>query len=156
MFKKFFKKEKPMITAPATGLVMSIQDVADPVFSSKAMGDGFGVEPTSGDIFAPITGKVTSVFPTKHAIGLLDEQGNEVRVHMGIDTVSLQGTGFDLQVKEGDAVTNETLLAKMDLAAIKASGKATTVIVVFTNGQEKELTLKTGDKQAKEAIAQLK
>lgn len=155
MFKKFFKKEKNQITAPVDGVVMTLEAVADPVFSSKAMGDGFGIEPTNGAIYAPVAGKVTSIFPTKHAIGLLDEAGNEVLVHMGIDTVSLQGTGFEVAVKEGDIVQPETLLAQMDLDTIRDHGKETTVIVVFTNGQDKRVTVTTGATKAKTAIGEI-
>lgn len=118
---------------PVDGEVIPIEDVADPVFSQKMMGDGFGVQPTNGQIYSPINGKVTSVFPTKHALGLEADNGVEVLVHIGIDTVELQGEPFEIHVSEGDKVTPDTLLAAVDFDAVKEAGKGTTVIIVFTN-----------------------
>ncbi|MDG3374879.1 glucose PTS transporter subunit IIA, partial [Vibrio parahaemolyticus] len=89
------------VYAVATGKVIPITEVGDEVFSQKMMGDGFAVIPESGEIFAPVAGKVTSVFPTKHAIGLVTDSGIEVLVHMGIDTVQLNGEPFTVFVKEG-------------------------------------------------------
>ncbi|KAF1298058.1 PTS beta-glucoside transporter subunit EIIBCA [Enterococcus sp. JM4C] len=119
--------------AVAKGQYVPLNDVADEVFSTKMMGDGFAIEPSEGTIFSPVSGTVTTVFPSKHAIGLRTNSGVEVLVHMGIDTVSLNGEGFTVFVKEGDTVNTNTKLATMDLAFIKAQEKATTVIVVVTN-----------------------
>lgn len=125
-----------MIYAPVAGEVIAIDQVNDPVFSKKMMGDGFAIRPTANEIYAPVYGKVVSVFETKHAIGITTATGAEVLVHMGLDTVELKGAPFDVKVKEGDQVTPETLLAVMDLTAVKASGKETDVLVVFTNGEK--------------------
>ncbi|GMC01220.1 PTS N-acetylglucosamine transporter subunit IIABC [Enterococcus thailandicus] len=121
------------VYAVATGKVIPITEVGDEVFSQKMMGDGFAVIPESGEIFAPVAGKVTSVFPTKHAIGLVTESGIEVLVHMGIDTVQLNGEPFTVFVKEGQQVGRGQMLAKVNLASLKASGKEADMIVVFTN-----------------------
>lgn len=125
-----------MIYAPVAGEVIAIDQVNDPVFSKKMMGDGFAIRPTANEIYAPVYGKVVSVFETKHAIGITTATGAEVLVHMGLDTVELKGAPFDVKVEEGDQVTPETLLAVMDLTAVKASGKETDVLVVFTNGEK--------------------
>ncbi|MBO0482719.1 N-acetylglucosamine-specific PTS transporter subunit IIBC [Candidatus Enterococcus courvalinii] len=121
------------VYAVATGKVIPITEVGDEVFSQKMMGDGFAVIPETGEIFAPVAGKVTSVFPTKHAIGLVTDSGVEVLVHMGIDTVQLNGEPFTVFVKEGQQVGRGQMLAKVDLASLKASGKEADMIVVFTN-----------------------
>jgi PTS system, glucose subfamily, IIA component len=119
--------------AVANGTAVAITEVPDPVFSQKMMGDGYAVRPTDTHVYAPIAGTVTSVFETKHAIGLLTPAGLEVLVHMGIDTVELKGAPFTVKVKAGDVVTAETELAEMDIEAVKAAGKATDILVVLTN-----------------------
>lgn len=126
------------IVSPVNGKVVAIENVNDPVFSQKMMGDGFGVEPADGDVYAPGTGKVVSVFPTQHAVGLELENGIEVLVHIGIDTVELEGGPFDTLVKEGDTVTPETKISTVDLAGLKEADKEDTVIVVFTNMDQVE------------------
>lgn len=128
------KSEPARFVAAANGDVIAIEDVNDPVFSSKAMGDGFGVEPTDGKVVSPVSGRVTSVFPTKHAIGIETDGGVEILVHMGLDTVELDGVGFEVFVKEGDVVDYGTPLAQMDLDVIKENSKGVTVVVAFTNG----------------------
>lgn len=154
---KEFKGVTSQVYNPVTGTVKAITEVADPVFSQKMMGDGFATDPTDGAVYAPIAGKISSVFPTKHALGIVTEEGLEVLVHLGIDTVDLKGEPFDVQVAEGDQVTAETLLVTMDLAKIEAAGKGTTVIVAFTNGDAvKEWRLQaTGQQAAKEKIGEV-
>lgn len=88
------------VASVADGETIKITDVKDPVFSKKMMGDGFAVEPTGSEVYAPVSGKVTNVFPTKHAVGLLTDSGLEVLVHMGLDTVELKGEPFDVKVKK--------------------------------------------------------
>ncbi|WP_303219595.1 PTS system trehalose-specific EIIBC component [Enterococcus asini] len=125
-----------MIYAPVEGEVIMIGEVADPVFSQKMMGDGFAVRPKGQEIYAPVAGTITSIFATKHAIGILTPAGAEVLVHMGLDTVELNGAPFDVKITEGASVTSETLLAVMDLTAVKAAGKGTDVVVAFTNREK--------------------
>lgn len=127
------KDPKAVLTNPVNGKVLPIEDVDDPVFSQKMMGDGFGVVPNDGEVYSPGYGKVVSVFPTQHAVGLELDNGVEVLVHIGIDTVELEGGPFDTLVKEGDKVTPDTKLSTVDLAGLEAAGKPNTVIVVFTN-----------------------
>lgn len=128
--------------AIADGKVIPITEVEDAVFAEKMMGDGFAVKPANGNIYAPVSGEVVSVFPTKHAIGLKTKDGIEVLVHMGIDTVEIGGKAFDVLVKDGQTVQAGELIAKADLAKIKEARKLDTMIVVFTNGDKiKELHL---------------
>lgn len=115
------------------GEVIPLEEVPDPVFSQKMMGDGFGVKPTTGEIYSPVDGKIVSIFPTKHALGLELDNGIEVLVHIGVDTVELEGGPFEIHVAEGKKVTHKTLLATVDLEALKAADKPDTVIIVFTN-----------------------
>lgn len=145
------------LVAVANGEVIAIEAVADPVFSGKMMGDGFAVEPTDGTIVSPVNGTIKSVFPTKHAIGIETKEGVEVLVHMGIDTVSLEGKPFSVKVKEGDQVQAGQVLAQVDLEALQQADKKATMIVVFTNMdkiQAFELTQK-GNQQAGNTIGTL-
>ena len=128
-----FKGVTDEVHSVADGEVINIEDVKDPVFSQKMMGDGFAVEPENGHIVSPVSGKVTSVFPTKHALGLVTDNGLEVLVHIGLDTVSLEGKPFEVKVSEGQTVAAGDLLVEADLDAIRAAGRETSTIVVFTN-----------------------
>ncbi|MEY8463694.1 PTS transporter subunit IIBC [Streptococcus merionis] len=131
------------VYAVAEGQVLPLEDINDPVFSQKMMGEGYAMEPINGNIFSPVSGIVTSVFPTKHAIGLLTDEGLEVLIHVGIDTVALNGAPFSIKVTDGQRVAVGDLLLVADFEAIKAAGRETTVIVVFTNTAEiEEVVLK--------------
>lgn len=150
-----FKKNKDELASPMTGTVTNIAEVKDPVFASKAMGDGFAVEPTSGEVYSPVIGKVVSVFPTKHAIGLLSETGAEILVHIGINTVELDGKGYDILVTEGDSVTFNSKLANVDLDYLKSQNKPVTTMVIWTNCDDKTVSVKTGTVTAKTVIGSL-
>ena len=128
-----FKGVTDEVHSVADGEVINIEDVKDPVFSQKMMGDGFAVEPENGHIVSPVAGKVTSVFPTKHALGLVTDNGLEVLVHIGLDTVSLEGKPFEVKVTEGQTVAAGDLLVEANLDAIREAGRETSTIVVFTN-----------------------
>ena len=117
----------------ADGQVVALEQVKDPVFAQKMMGDGFAVEPANGNIVSPVSGTVSSIFPTKHALGLVTEAGLEVLVHIGLDTVSLEGKPFTVHVAEGQKVAVGDLLVTADLDAIREAGRETSTIVVFTN-----------------------
>ncbi|MCT4339668.1 PTS system trehalose-specific EIIBC component [Enterococcus durans] len=122
--------------AVSDGPVKEIIEVDDPVFSQKMMGEGYAIEPSNNNVYAPVSGRVTSVFETQHAIGILSDAGLEVLVHMGLDTVELKGAPFTIHVKEGDLVTPNTRLAEMDLAAVEQAGKKTDILVVLTNDEK--------------------
>lgn len=141
----------------ADGQVVALEQVKDPVFAQKMMGDGFAVEPANGNIVSPVSGTVSSIFPTKHALGLVTEPGLEVLVHIGLDTVSLEGKPFTVHVAEGQKVAAGDLLVTADLDAIRAAGRETSTVVVFTNGDViKSVKLeKTGSLAAKTAVAKV-
>ncbi len=133
----------------ADGTVIAIDEVDDPVFSQKMMGDGFAVIPENSTIYAPIDGVISSIFPSKHALGIQTNEGIEVLVHMGLDTVEMKDSAFTISVTEGQKVTAGDVIATADLAKIEAAGKQTTMIVVFTNGEKvKQFTLDKKGKQA--------
>ena len=132
--------EKELFTV-ATGEVIALTDVNDPVFSQKMMGDGFAVIPATGEVTAPLSGKIVSVFPTKHAIGMQTAEGADVLIHMGLDTVQMSQPAFEILVSEGQEVVAGTTIAQMNLDAIKNEGKETTIIVVFTDDKVNGLTI---------------
>ena len=152
-----FKGVTEEVHSVAEGQVIELEKVQDPVFSQKMMGDGFAVEPANGQIVSPVAGKVTSVFPTKHALGLVTESGLEVLVHIGLDTVSLEGKPFTVKVEEGQTVAVGDLLVEADLDAIREAGRATSTVVVFTNGAAiKSVTLtQTGQLPADAVVAKV-
>jgi PTS system glucose-specific IIC component len=133
-----FLGKQAKIVAPANGEFIPIDRVEDEVFSQKMMGEGFAVVPENGVIVSPVSGTIVSVFPTKHAIGIQTEDGIEVLLHMGIDTVDLGGEAFDIKVQEGEKIKAGKIVASADLAKIQEAGKRTTMIVVFTNGDKIE------------------
>ena len=129
-----FKGVTEEVYSVADGQVVALEQVEDPVFAQKMMGDGFAVEPANGNIVSPVTGTVSSIFPTKHALGLVTDSGLEVLVHIGLDTVSLEGKPFTVHVSEGQKVVAGDLLVTADLDAIREAGRKTSTVVVFTNG----------------------
>lgn len=131
------KKTTDVLSSPVIGKVQTLENVADPVFAQKVMGEGFGIIPSDKEIYSPITATVTSVFKTKHAIGLKTDDGLEIMVHMGLDTVELNGEPFEIKVNEGDKVENDTLIATMDLNMVKDAGKDTVVLTIVTNTSDK-------------------
>ena len=152
-----FKGVTEDVYSVADGQVIALEQVKDPVFAQKMMGDGFAVEPANGNIVSPVSGTVSSIFPTKHALGLVTEAGLEVLVHIGLDTVSLEGKPFTVHVAEGQKVAAGDLLVTADLDAIRAAGRETSTVVVFTNGDAiKSVKLEqTGSLAAKTAVAKV-
>lgn len=152
-----FKGLTEEVFSVADGQVVALEQVKDPVFAQKMMGDGFAVEPANGNIVSPVSGTVSSIFPTKHALGLVTEAGLEVLVHIGLDTVSLEGKPFTVHVAEGQKVVAGDLLVTADLDAIRAAGRETSTVVVFTNAEAiKSVKLEqTGSLAAKTAVAKV-
>lgn len=120
-------------SAPLTGKLLPISEVPDQVFSQKMMGDGFAIEPSEGIVVAPVDGEIVNLFPTKHAIGIRSTTGQELLIHVGIDTVNLEGNGFETFVSEGDQVKKGQKLLEFDLSFIKEKATSTITPVVFTN-----------------------
>ena len=151
-------EEQLAVYAPSKGELIPISEVADPVFSEKMMGDGFAVLPEANEVFAPISGTILNVFPTKHAIGIQTDNGLEVLLHMGINTVDLKGEPFTLYVEEGQRIARGQLIAVVDLEMLEKAGKKSDMIVVFTNGAAvKELAIRSNALvQANEVVGQVK
>jgi len=149
---KISKGKALSIVAPLSGEIIDLTDVPDPVFAEKMMGDGFAIKPSDGLVLSPVKGKVFNTFPTKHALGLVSEDGLEVLIHIGLDTVNLKGQGFELLVAEGDLVEVGTPLLKVDLPYIEAKAKSSITPIVFTNLQGQTLELKKGLAKAGETL----
>lgn len=130
------------LLSPLTGKVIPLEEVPDAVFSSKMMGDGFAIEPTSGTVVAPIDGEILSVFPTKHAIAFKSTGGIEILIHIGLDTVELKGEGFEVLVESGDSVKQGQQLVKFDLDYIKSHATSSITPIVFTNLMDRTLEVK--------------
>ncbi|GJM54571.1 PTS glucose transporter subunit IIA [Coriobacteriaceae bacterium] len=133
MFKGAGKAQKapegPRVLSPADGELVAIESVADPVFAEKTMGDGVAIVPVGGPLAAPVDGTLSALFPTGHAFGV--EAGDlSVMVHGGIDTVDLEGVGFEVAAAQGDAVTAGQTVVTMDADAVRAAGYDPTVMVV--------------------------
>ena len=137
LFDRFKKtQDKPAsnvteILAPVDGELVQLSETNEPVFGSEMMGKGCAINPTSSTVISPISGKVSVVMP--HAVGIIADNGVEVMVHVGIDTVEMKGDGFSPKVKEGDKVKKGDLLLEMDLDKIAAAAHPAVVITVVTN-----------------------
>lgn len=140
----FWKKKKKSIDvySPMNGRFLPLEEVPDQVFSQGMMGEGFAVDPVQGEVVSPVDGKVIHVFPTKHAIGLKTADDLEVLVHIGIDTVELNGEGFETFVSEGDQVKTGQKLLKVDIEFLKEKGKSPVSPIVFPQSAEWKIELK--------------
>lgn len=141
MFGFHKKKTNEGIYAPLKGTYIEIDAIPDEVFSKKMLGNGFAIIPEHTQVFSPVYGEIMSVFPTKHAISIRTNQKNDVIVHMGLETVELNGEPFELFVKVGDKVTPKTKLAEIDLEKLAQEKYDASVIVVFPTVSEKKLLL---------------
>lgn len=133
------------IYAPLTGMRIPLEEVPDPTFSKKMMGDGLAIEPMDGKVVAPIDGEVTLTFPTKHAIGLKSKSGIEVLIHIGLETVNLDGEGFEVHVNEGDQVNIGDPLVTFDLELIQRKAASTITPIIITNEDKVENLEITGE-----------
>lgn len=151
----FLKKNKDNLMSIGNGEVIELSKVSDPVFNTGIMGAGYGFVPSDNNIYSPISGKVSMIPDTKHGIGITSDNGTEVLIHMGIDTVELKGEPFDILVNVNDEVEAGQQIATMDLDKIKSSVKETTTMVVMTNGNDNGLSvdLKPGKKNNDEVAA---
>lgn len=146
------------LVCPATGEMIALKDVNDPIFSSKAMGEGVAFKLTDGHIYSPVDGEVIMAAKTGHAIGLKSRDGAEVLIHIGMDTVNMNGEGFDVKVKEGQKINKGDLLVEANLDAIKEAGYDNITPVIITNTAEyKEIIpVNYGNKTAKEKMLEVK
>ncbi|MDX8044513.1 PTS glucose transporter subunit IIA [Gracilibacillus sp. S3-1-1] len=147
MFKKLFKKKETNtdLVTPLTGKVVPLAQVPDEVFSQKMMGDGIAIEPTDKQVVSPIDGEVVDVFKTKHAISFRTDGGAEILIHMGLETVQLDGKGFEIHVTNGQKVKKGDALATFDLDVIKAEGYQTITPIILLNGEEFSLSNAAGE-----------
>ncbi|WP_229683263.1 PTS system trehalose-specific EIIBC component [Virgibacillus oceani] len=136
------------IYAPLSGEIKSLNAVPDPTFSQKMMGDGIAIEPSEGKVVSPLDGEVIQIFPTKHAVGIRGKSGIEVLIHIGLETVSLEGNGFEAHVKQGDHVKIGDPLVTFDLNYIKENAASTITPIVITNGDEFKPLEKTSETKA--------
>ncbi|WP_342430316.1 PTS glucose transporter subunit IIA [Neobacillus sp. FSL H8-0543] len=143
MLKNLFKKAKLNIVTPVNGSIIPLDQVPDPVFSEKMMGEGVAVMPSEGNIYAPVNGTIVQIANTKHAIGILAEEGSEILIHVGLETVSLKGEGFKVRVNLGDKVSVGQILLEVDWEYIRKNAKSTVTPIVITNSQngKKQYTL---------------
>ncbi|MDO5026204.1 MAG: PTS glucose transporter subunit IIA [Tissierellia bacterium] len=144
--------KKIELVAPMAGELIDITKVEDITFSQKMLGDGVAIKPTDGKLYAPADGKILQVFHTKHAIGM-DIKGLELLIHVGMNTVELNGEGFTAHVVEGDSVKKGDLLLEVDLDLLKEKGYPTETPLVITNMEVvKELNKEQGPVEAKESV----
>ena len=135
------KVQNEEVVSPLNGEVIALSDVKDAAFSSGALGFGVAIEPSEGKLVAPVAGTVSALFPTKHAIGITTDAGADLLIHIGMDTVQLEGKFFTAHVSQGDYVKAGQLLIEFDMEQIKEAGKPLTTPIVVTNHKEFNLQL---------------
>jgi PTS system glucose-specific IIA component len=140
---------KITIKSPVSGTIIPLDQVEDNVFSSKMMGDGCAIDPSSEWFVAPCDGEITAIFPTKHAVGITTPEGLEILLHIGLDTVELHGIGFKAAIKEGDMVTTGQRLIKIKKKKINKLGKSVITPLIITNmDMVQSMTCSTGEIEA--------
>lgn len=130
------KKKNDVLVAPMKGRSVSLKEVSDETFSQGFLGEGAAIEPSDGKVYAPADGEITTAFPTGHAIGLKTKQGVEILIHVGIDTVKLEGKHFQLKVKEGQHVRQGELMIDVDIEEVKKGGYPVITPVIVCNTAE--------------------
>lgn len=133
-------QRKKTLKSVANGKIIPLSQVNDEVFSTNMMGVGYAVTDHDGKIYSPVNGVVESIFPTLHAITIKSNKGTTVLVHMGLDTVDLKGAPFEMFVSKGDAVTENQLMAQMDLGMLNENNKDSTVMVVLPDVSKGDIT----------------
>lgn len=140
-----FKKKDMIIGSPLKGKCVSIKEVSDPTFADEILGKGVAIIPECGKVYAPADGQITTIFPTGHAVGMTTESGVELLIHVGIDTVSLQGEGFKIIAKEGQTVKKGDLLLDVDLDQVQVAGyDIITPVIVCNTGEYSNINALTG------------
>lgn len=131
------KKDKGLeILAPLNGKIVPLEEVPDPVFSQKMMGEGIAIIPTDGQVHSPVAGKIVQVAPTKHAVGIEAEDGTEILIHFGLETVALKGEGFEMKVAEGQSVSAGDILFVADLDYVKENADNIITPIIITNSAQ--------------------
>ncbi|WP_339029782.1 MULTISPECIES: PTS glucose transporter subunit IIA [unclassified Spiroplasma] len=155
----FTKNKKLEVFAPVDGEIIDLSKVEDEVFSEKMLGDGIAFIPDNGEFVAPIDGKLVTVFPSGHAYGIANSNGVEILLHIGLDTVSLNGEGFDIKVKQGSNIKAGELLVNVDMAKVSKKVPSMNTPLIFTtdsmSGRKFEV-LKTGKVKKGDLIIEVK
>lgn len=133
---KSTKLEKEIVVSPINGKVLNLSDIEDAAFSSGVLGQGVAIIPSDGKVVAPVNGVVTTLFPSLHAIGILSDEGVEVLIHIGLNTVQLEGRGFEACIKQGDRITKGQTILKFDIDVIKEAGYSVVTPIVVTNSSQ--------------------
>ena len=134
-------KKKEEFVSPMTGILHPMEEVPDPVFAEKLMGDGFAVIPKDDTAVAPVDGEIVMIAETKHAFGIKTKAGMELLVHIGLDTVDLKGEGFTVLAKQGSRVRAGEPVIRFDREGLEKKGIDMTTMVIFTGGYEKDIDL---------------
>ena len=155
-FEKLLGKGKIEIFCPVEGEVIAANEINDPTFAEEMIGKTVGIKPTDGKVYAPFNGEVLVAFDTKHAVAIKSEDGIELMIHFGLDTVKMNGEPFEMNVKVGDKINKGDVIMKADLSKIDAAGFDTVVPVVITNPDEfKSIKFHTGKMSALDLLAEL-
>uniref|UniRef100_A0A7U3YHW9 PTS system, glucose subfamily, IIA subunit n=1 Tax=Geobacillus sp. (strain Y4.1MC1) TaxID=581103 RepID=A0A7U3YHW9_GEOS0 len=137
LFSKKIETRAVEIYSPLDGEAIPLEEVPDPVFAQKMMGDGLAIIPKNGKVVSPINGKVVQIFPTKHAVGLVSEEGLEILIHIGLETVELNGEGFEVEVNAGETVKVGDPLINVDLDYLEQKHKEIVTPIIITNMLDK-------------------
>jgi glucose-specific phosphotransferase system IIA component len=144
-----------VLKSPLTGKVLHISKTPDDVFAEKMLGDGVAIEPTEGVVYSPVDGEITQIFlPSKHALGITSKDGLEILIHIGLETVKMNGEGFEALIKQGDKVKEGQELIRFDIRKIKEKAKSTITPVLITNMHDIKgiKVIKDGNIEAKEDL----
>ena len=153
IFDKLFNGNKIDISSPVNGEIVPIENVSDPTFSQEMIGKGVAVQPSDGKFYAPADGKLVALFPTGHAYAMTTNDGAEVLVHIGIDTVKLNGQFYTVNAKQGDDVKKGDLIVEVDLEGVKNAGfDVVTPIIISNSGKFSKIEKKTGSVSAGDTV----
>ena len=156
LFDQLLGKGKIEIFCPVEGEVIAANEINDPTFAEEMIGKTVGIKPTDGKVYAPFNGEVLVAFDTKHAVAIKSEDGIELMIHFGLDTVKMNGEPFEMNVKVGDKINKGDVIMMADLSKIEAAGFDTVVPVVITNPDEfKSIKFNTGKMSALDLLAEL-
>ena len=156
MKKEVMSYDSNTVYSPVNGTYIALEKVDDAVFSRKMMGDGFAIEPKNGKFLSPVSGELITVFPTKHAYGIKTATNEEVLIHIGIDTVELNGKGFNCKVKQGQKIKTGDVLVDVDLDVIRKAGLKTISMIIITSGTPFNFVKTTDELNALDAVIAFK
>ncbi|GGF20639.1 PTS glucose transporter subunit IIA [Halobacillus andaensis] len=150
MLKKLFgHREKTVeVVAPVNGEIVDLKKVPDPVFAEKMMGEGLAIKPADGEVVSPVNGEVVQLFPTNHAVGLKTKSGVEVLIHIGLETVSMEGEGFTAHISQGDKVRAGDKLISFEKGLVEEKAKSTVTPIIITNSNDVNVEVKEETKAA--------